>query len=687
MINVNEIVIPQSKYLTKKLSNTDEWRTSALHFQEFGKYTNHQPNPAPNSQWTKFWKEEHRRCIEGYNCGWDFIPGYFYHYLNYSPIWRLVYKEGTKRASRVYAAPDVYDGDYEYFHYLEEAENSGEHALVFKTRGSGYSYKSASMLNRNYFHIPGSTSLALAHEKEYLLGDGLLTKTWDNLHFINEFTAFRKLSQVKNTDMHKRASYLDKTSEGQLIEKGFKSEIMGVSLKDNPEKARGKRAKLILYEEAGKFPHLDRAWEVNRPSVESGDFTFGLMLGFGTGGTAGEGARSLENMFYKPKAFKIHAVTNIWDKNATSTQCGWFVPAWKNREGCYDKDGNTDAIKAITQVIAERDKEKAAGKPEQLVLQRCAELPLIPAEAVMRVIGQFFPAQILKEQKSEIVVNKGKYLDSNYIGKFKRDADTGEPVFQSSDIEPVREYPISTKRPGVIEIFQVPQKNSRGLIPHGTYIGGIDPLDDDYSSTDSMFSVHIFNRYTRKIVAEYVTRDEDIKHTYEQCRLLLKYYNAVALYENDKKGIYTHFEKMHSLHLLADTPHQLKDSEWRPGTNKSKGVSAIRGKSQGRNALKSFLREPIDIHGEILAYQRIYSLGLLDEMIQWDGEHNTDRVDSMSYCMLLDDTLYRAEKTLTDQVKKELDDPYWNRFTGKQFKKEYQYITEENDDLNTQENV
>ena len=682
-MDISDIIIKPSKYLPEKLKNTDSWRPAALYFQEHKKYCSFSPNPAPNSPWTKFWTEERRRCIEGYKTEAGYISGYYYYYLNYCPIWRLEYKEGAKKAERVYDFPDVFDGDYEFFSYIEEAESLGKHGIVLKRRGSGYSFKLSGMCCRNFFHIRGSRSLALAHEKTALTDDGILSKAWDNINFINENTPFSTPMQKKDTDLHKRNSYMIKDANGQPLEVGMKSEIIGISMKDNTNKARGKRAKLIVYEEGGNFSNLDTTWEINRPSVEQDGVAFGIQIIIGTGGTMGEGARSLEQMFDKPDAYNILPVDNIWEKVAEGKKVGLFVPAWKNWK--YDKDGNTLIEESIKEILAEREKEKKAGKSEQLILQRAAELPLVPSEAVMRVTGVFFPVQILKEQKAEITVNSTKYLDSNYIGKFVRDPQTGEPIFKSVDTEAIREYPITTKRPGVIEIFTMPQRNSQGIIPFGTYLGGIDPLDDDYSSTQSMFSCHIFNRYTRKIVAEYITRDEDVKHSWEQCRLLLKYYNAVALYENDKKGIYNHFEKMHSLHLLADTPHQLKDSEWRPGTNKSKGVSAIRGKTMGRNALKSWLREPLDVHGEILSYQRIYSLGLLEEMIQWNPDDNFDRVDSMSYCMLLDDTMYRSEQALVERVKKETDDPYWNLFKNKSNIDTYNYLLEEDNSDNQQD--
>jgi hypothetical protein len=132
----------------------------------------------------KFWMEEARRCKEGYHTGWDYIPGYFYWYLNYSPIFIVESEsdilDGNRvRGKRFKDFPKFWDSDYYYYQYLQEAEDSGKHASVLKTRGRGYSFKGGSMLTRNYFLIPGSKSYAMAGEKEYLINDGLLTK--DNL--------------------------------------------------------------------------------------------------------------------------------------------------------------------------------------------------------------------------------------------------------------------------------------------------------------------------------------------------------------------------------------------------------------------------------------------------------------------------------------------------------------------------
>ena len=46
--------------------------------------------------------------------------------------------------------------------------------------------------------------------------------------------------------------------------KGVLNEVIGVSLKNDPQKARGKSGPLIIWEEMGKFPGLLQAWHHQR---------------------------------------------------------------------------------------------------------------------------------------------------------------------------------------------------------------------------------------------------------------------------------------------------------------------------------------------------------------------------------------------------------------------------------------
>lgn len=57
------------------------------------------------------------------------------------------------------------------------------------------------------------------------------------------------------------------------IEKGSLNQVLGVSIKDDPEKLRGKRSD-ILMEEMGSFPNLLSLYDICRRSVEDGGYAF-----------------------------------------------------------------------------------------------------------------------------------------------------------------------------------------------------------------------------------------------------------------------------------------------------------------------------------------------------------------------------------------------------------------------------
>lgn len=265
----------------KKIVNSDKFRGPALQFIATGSYCVY---PESTSEYFKFWDEESKRCVDGYTADdGDFISGYNYFYLNYCPIQRIVYTvlENKKvKKTRELQFPDFYDYDYYFFQAMQEAEDEGKHLCALKSRRKGYSYKNAAMACRNYYLIPGSKTYIYASNKQYLTEDGILTKAWDYMDFIDKNTAWGKKRSV-NTQMRKRAGFFTKDDYGNEIELGYKSEIIGVTLKDNPDVVRGKAGKLIIFEEAGSFSELGAAWQIARPSVEQDGVAFGTMVAFG----------------------------------------------------------------------------------------------------------------------------------------------------------------------------------------------------------------------------------------------------------------------------------------------------------------------------------------------------------------------------------------------------------------------
>lgn len=276
----------------KKILNSDKFRQAAIFFQEHGCYT---LAPKGTTDYAKYWDEETNRCLYGYTASdGDSISGYNYFYLNYSPIMKLQEVEYTDRfgdkrtrRERIFGFPRFWDYDYYYFNAIEEAELQGKHMVNLKCRQRGYSFKGASMLVRNYELIPGSKNFAVASEQKFLIGDGILTKAWQIMDFIDKNTAWSK-QRLTSTRMERVSGFKITDEFGKQTEQGYLSSITGITLKNDPERLRGTRGKLVLFEEGGKFPNLETAWRVEQPAVETDDgVAFGLMIAFGTGGTEG----------------------------------------------------------------------------------------------------------------------------------------------------------------------------------------------------------------------------------------------------------------------------------------------------------------------------------------------------------------------------------------------------------------
>lgn len=639
------------------LEDMDFFRGPALHFQKYGTYTHLMPNPHPASDYMTYWREEFRRCIDGYiREDGEWIPGYYYWYLNYSPILLTVEHEDQiggsriKRAERKIDFPHMWDSDYLYFHYLDQAERSGLHGAVLKTRGRGYSLKAASMMTRNFFLIPESKSYALAAEGQYLEGDALLDKTWAIMSFVDEHTPWIKAKDLKNTTQHKQASYRDHKT-GAI--KGYKSEIMGVTLKNQPERARGKRGKVMMFEEAGKFPYLLKAWSIARPSMEDGNYTFGTMIAFGTGGTEGADFDGIRLLFSQPKGYRVYGIRNVFDRKGGNTDSGWYCGEYFNRKGFYDRNGNSDVVGALTEIFEEREIVRSATTDPNAMIQEKADRSITPQEAMMKREGNLFPVEDIKAHSAEVDLNPRKWTDANW--KVELVIKDGVVDYKLSEGYPIRVFPIRDNKgfEGCIEIREHPS-DAGGQIPFGLYIAGIDPYDDDTSTTVSLGSIVIMHRLTGRIVAEYTGRPATAEQFYENCYRLMKYYNAVGNYENNKKGLFGYFDKKNALYMLCDTPQILKDTQMTKiqgsgntakGTNASANVNAW-----GRSLLKSWLLAPaFGGEDDVLNLHTLWSPAMMLELTNFHPEvGNYDRISALGMLMILKEDMHRIDSSKSE---------------------------------------
>ena len=512
------------------------------------------------------------------------------------------------------------------------------------------SYKGGSMLCRNYYLIPNSKSYVYASNKQYLTDDGILTKAWDYMDFIDKNTAWGKKRSV-NTAMRKRSGFFTKDEFGNEVELGYKSEIIGVTLKDNPDIIRGKKAKLILFEEAGSFKELGAAWQIARPSVEVDGVAFGTMIAFGTGGDEESNFATLKDMFYKPKGYNCVELQNIWDENAVTSICGFFIPQYANMDIRDDKgnriymddDGNT-LRKPSLDFILEQRKEMIQNATNSVAVDRyVCERCITPAEACLEFGGNIFPKKELQEQLARIRTNK-QLQNHKQIGDLVQTPD-GNISWVIKKTGDITHYPLNKDDDptGSIVIWEHPMKDA----PFGLYIAGIDPYDHDQSGTNSLGSCIIYKRiqniesYSDIIVAEYTGRPQAADDFYENVRKLLIYYNARAMYENQNKGLFVYFANKHCDYLLADQPDIINDIVGNSKVQRKKGCHMNKSiKAWGEGLIKDWLND-INADGKKNLYN-ILSEPLLEELIAYNDIINTDRVMALMQVMIYREQLFNV---------------------------------------------
>lgn len=686
------------------LEDMDYFRPTAIHFEKYGTLTNLKPNANPNSEFGKWFREELRRIWDGYvrESDGEWVPGYLYFFLNYSPMMVSKIREyrdkngvlkKSKRADRVEALPECWEGIYWRFHCLDQAANGGmyndfdggQNMAELASRGKGKSYSLASILNHIFTCGENAEAnekvkaVVTAYQKEYLVKDGVLNKFIDMSNFCATHTQFprRKLKSAIQ-EMTWIMGYLDSELN---IERGTQNTVLGVSSKDDESKIRGKRAAKILIEEFGTFPRLVDLYNVLLPSVQEGDIMFGQIYMLGTAGDNESDFAGACEIMYNPKGYNMYALPNVFDKlNQGKPYFVFFFPGYVNRKGCYNENGVSDVIKALIEILMNRYRVKYNSTDPNTIIKTIAEVPITPAEAIVKTGVNMFPVTDLTERLGQLDANPREY-DDVYVGDLVF-TPSGDLEFKPTSAQAIREFPHKdNKIEGAIEIFQMPEIDRNTGKPFtGRYILGSDPYDDDEANTMSLGSVFVLDLWTDKIVAEYTGRPMFADDFYEICRKMCLFYNGRMNYENNKKGLFSHFSSRNSLYLLTEVLEFLKDKEMmKEGYgNKSRGTVATPAiNSYARNRLRSWLLSPtpitqvIDGNEEEVMVPRLFTVrnrALIKELINYNSEGNFDRISAMGMLMLLrEDMMIKYQNNISKDRYEEStknhysNDPFFDR--------------------------
>ena len=220
----------------------------------------------------------------------------------------------------------------------------------------------------------------------------------------------------------------------------------------------------------------------------------------------------------------------------------------------------------------------------------------------------------------------------------------GEKIcHEFTDKQPISNFPLknSDLKDAPVVIYEFPVENP----PYGLYVAGVDPYrqgKSEYSS--SLGAVYIYKRmheltgekYQDMFVASYCARPDKKETWEEQARLLIKYFNARTLCENDDISFIEYMKSKGDAHYLEKQPGWLLEVVPNTTVKREYGVHRSSDKIRDylHNCLKKYLEEVVyketnedgDTIRELTGVTKIFDPVLLEEIIQYNDISNFDRI-------------------------------------------------------------
>lgn len=692
----NPVINTPWKYL--KFNDSSVFSPAANAFNESKKHNKDSPkftNAVPGTrQYTMYWTEQKRRCLEGYEpeingvpCGVK-ITGEHYFYLNFTQILKSVKDPNTGEDIKRLGFPDFCSMDYYWFLELERNENPMKYGgtskdkkgmIVAKARRKGFSFKNAAGAVWKYTFFKESYVIIASFLSDY--ADATMKMAMEMCNFLNEYTEFRHPRLIDRKDEIK-SGYIAKEN-GIEIEKGYKSTIKIMTFQNSAFKSAGKSATRMIFEEAGLFENLKAAYTISEPLFRDGEKMIGIPIIFGTGGDMDNKTQDFADMFYNPRQYGLAEYNNIYEQTDVNGSCGWFVdemwfrPCEMVAEGKkiygLDSQGNAHRWVAEWNLDLERFDKQGSDKQayNKLLTQKCKT----PSEAFLVTEGNVF-------QVAELYARLAKLKsDDNYkyIGQNGRLVEVEGGIDWEPDLKnelyPLNTFPTPTSvndRSGCIVVYEHPI-TIKNEIPENMYVIGHDPWGIDSDGGKSLGAAFVLK--TKKmglhgygfdeIVAEYVGRPDPggwAEYNYN-LEKLSRYYNAKINFENDRGEVKSYFTKKRRLDLLCPPPYTIIKREFSSSTMAGRkfgySMSSDKMKSIGEDYLYQWLGEKRGIDEatgkELQNLDLIPSKALLEELITYHRKGNFDRVMALIGAIIRLEEIYNPYEEEEKNKRSSLD--------------------------------
>jgi hypothetical protein len=497
--------------------------------------------PSGTKDFINYWDTEKEKCRKGviYKSGtknW-YITRDYYMWLNFLPI----FNKETQR----YGFADIRDAQYHMALYEILAELDYKHCAILKKRQIASSYFHCGKLINQIWFEEGVTLKMGASLKDYINEKG----SWKFLNeyesFLNKHTAWYRPMNPNKTMFWQQKIEIVNFVGGQKrkTEIGLKGVIQAMSFEKSPTTGVGGPTKYFFHEEAGIAPKMNQTYEYLRPALRSGMITTGTFIAAGSVGDLSQ-CDPLRKLIMHPEANDIYAVpSDLIDDKGTLGTTGLFIPEQWSMPPFVDKFGNSQVKEALEALDEQFATWKKQLDPQEYQL-RISQHPRNVKEAFDYRTVSLFPGHLVTAQMQRIE-------DKEYPYEFldiHRDA-KGEIEVEVTNKLPIREFPITKNtedKTGVLVVWERPEKDAE----FGTYYASVDPVGEGKTTTsESLCSIYVYKRpveVTRnngseiqtfiepdKIVAAWCGRFDDINKTHERLELIIEWYNAWTIVENN----------------------------------------------------------------------------------------------------------------------------------------------------------
>ena len=632
-------------------------------------------SPKGSKDFLAYWNDQKVKCRLGVifkNKGktW-YLPREYYMWLNFLPI--------KNKETGKFDFPDVRDAQYHIALYELLAELNYKHCAITKKRqiASSY-YHAAKLLNQIWFE-EGVILQIGAKVSDYV------KKTWN---FLNEYKDFLNKSTAWTRDFNPGTypewKQIDKQKvNGRWVESGLKGVLRGTSFEKSETSGVGGETSYFFYEEAGIAPTMGKTFEFLRPAMQSGMITTGMFIAAGSVGELDE-CQPLREMTLYPTANDIFPVTsNLLDDKGTVGQTGLFIPEQWSMKPFIDEFGNSQVQEALEAIKEMRRSWKKDLSPEKYQL-RISQHPTNIEEAFKNRKESKFPLHLVASQKKRI---EEKDYHIEYVDIYKNEE--GRITVRETNKLPIRQFPIMMNeidKTGVLVIHERPIDDP----PFGLYYASVDPVSEGKTTTsESLCSIYVYKnpREIRKetnsdiesyieqdkVVAWWCGRHDDIKRTHQMLELIIEYYNAWTIVENNIPSFITYMIDRHKQRFLVPKTQMLflKDLNSNNQVFQEYGWrnTGVLFKSHLLNYLIEYLSEELNteeimkgVERTVYGIERIPDIMAMVEMEHYTDGLNVDRIVSLAALIAFARVQQANRKMLSFKERSDIES--YNKFTN-----------------------